>query len=291
MSLFAFDAPGSGPPRERIALAQDRLTCLPDPLALVESMRGDGLPWLLESALVDGRLGRHTLLGADPFAVLTARGDTLALEVRRACRPGWSPGRQIARGDAFEAVRALWPRTAADALPGRAELPFVGGAVAVFGYELAERIESLGLDQAADLDTPDLTLLLVDRLVSIDHETGEAVALALGFGRTDDEAAQAADDALRDWMRVVEAGLSAWRDVPAGRAASRSPQPRSGDDAPDTGPGRDAYAERVRRILEEIERGGVYEVNLTQRMSAPWQGDPLALYAAKGAGLSRRSAA
>jgi aminodeoxychorismate synthase component I len=81
-------------------------------------------------------------------------------------------------------------------------------------------------------------------------------------------------------MRVMDAGVEAWRDGPAARAAARSPQPEHDGEAADAGPGRDVYAGRVRSILDEIERGGVYEVNLTQRMSTPWQGDPLALYAA-----------
>ncbi len=277
------DESDAGRRLECVAVAHAPLACVPDALALVRALRGDGHAWLLESALQDGRLGRHTLAGADPYALLIARGESLALEVRRAVRPGWTPGQHTALGDPFEAVRALWPRLDAEAGPPEDEAPFLGGAIAVLGYELAERIERVGLEhQAADLDTPDLALLLVDRLVSIDHERGDARAIALGFGASPDEAARAARNALREWKAALEVALDGWdAPPPPPRTTTRSPAtPMQGGGDRDEGPGRVEYARRVRRILDDIERGDVYEVNLTQRMSSGWRGDPLALYAA-----------
>jgi len=282
--MFFFDFMASGtestasqrPRPEHVAVAHVQLRGVPDPMSLVRGLRSEATPWLLESALHEGRLGRHTLVGADPYALLTARGEALDLEVRRAVRPGWTPGHHAADGDPFEAARGLWPRVGCEGLPAETRLPFVGGAVAVFGYELAERIEAVGLEQVADLDTPDLVLLLVDRLISIDHARGEAHAVVTGFGGSAGEADEAAAAALRDWLGAVERAAT-----PASVPESSAQSPVSGEgDARDLGPGRSGYALKVRSILGDIECGSVYEVNLTQRMSVPWRGDPLALYAA-----------
>lgn len=277
-------AASSSPVVEHVAVARAPLDALPDPLALARLLRGESLPWMLESALVQGRLGRHSFVGADPYAVLTARGRALSLDVRRPVRVGWPPGHHAAQGDPFEAVRALWPRIGPGALPCEADLPFVGGAVALFGYELAEQVEAIGLDQVADLDTADLVLLLVDRMVSIDHANAEAFAIATGFGRSRSEAEARAEAAVRALGSLVEHAA----DACIGAVAVPSPSAAgafealavSASDAVDAGPGRERYGESVASVLDDIARGDVYEVNLTQRMSRPWRGDPLDLYAA-----------
>jgi para-aminobenzoate synthetase component 1 len=42
---------------------------------------------------------------------------------------------------------------------------------------------------------------------------------------------------------------------------------------------RPAFEQAVRRAIEYIRAGDVFQVNLAQRLSAPWRGDPFALYA------------
>src|SRR5574341_2306247 len=71
-------------------------------------------PFLLESA--GG--GRYSFAGADPSALLIARGDRLTL---------WREGREESlRGDPFEAIRGLLAEHRVDRSEG---LPLSGGAV------------------------------------------------------------------------------------------------------------------------------------------------------------------
>lgn len=277
-----------GPEHVAVAVrALDLPAAQADPVRLLEALQGESHPWLLESALVGGRLGRVSLLGADPHAVLSARGDRVDLEVRRPVRPGWGPGRQRLDQDPFEAVRDVMPRCLGDGPGPHRELPFLGGAVAVFGYELAEHIEQLDLGGRDDLETPDLLLLLVDRLISVDHSSGEVSAVTLGFAAHADEAEAASQVQLDDWISTIEAGLrvqshehspSSRRNASTGTADNQAVDDLAGTREP--GPGQSEYARRVRSVLDDIERGNVYEVNLTQRMSVPFQGEPLALYRA-----------
>ena len=47
------------------ALHARELSQLPDPLGLLATLRGQGYPWLLDSAMQDARLGRFSFVGAD----------------------------------------------------------------------------------------------------------------------------------------------------------------------------------------------------------------------------------
>jgi para-aminobenzoate synthetase component 1 len=65
------------------------------------------------------------------------------------------------------------------------------------------------------------------------------------------------------------------------RRGTRAPELRGGALAagrPRTSLARDAYIRAVLRIKEHIERGDVYQANLTQRFDAPFSGDPWELY-------------
>src|SRR5687767_11850239 len=100
-------------------------------------------PFLLESA--GG--GRYSFAGADPFAVLLARGDRLTL---------WRDGREeTLRGDPFDAVRRLLADYRVENPEG---LPFPGGAVGAFGYDLGQHLERMPHRAEDDLDFPDLLL-------------------------------------------------------------------------------------------------------------------------------------
>ena len=98
-----FHSPG------RSAVALRELGRARDPLRAFGHLRSDPYPWLLESALPGGRLGRFSFAGADPYLVLRARGTRSELQCLRAARPGLAPGRRVVEGDPLELVRALLP--------------------------------------------------------------------------------------------------------------------------------------------------------------------------------------
>jgi hypothetical protein len=61
-------------PSERIAIATlDRPASSTDWLRVVEGLHAEPGFWWLDSALEDGRLGRRSFAGADPYLRLTAR--------------------------------------------------------------------------------------------------------------------------------------------------------------------------------------------------------------------------
>src|SRR5262245_2612766 len=121
-------------------------------------------PFLLESA--GG--GRYSFAGADPSAVLLARGDRLAL---------WREGREeTLRGNPFDAVRELLAEHRVD---NPDNLPLPGGAVGAFGYDLGQHLERLPHRAEDDLDFPDLLLGFYDAVFCADHVEGRTFRIDL----------------------------------------------------------------------------------------------------------------
>jgi len=148
-----------------------------DPLDAYERLRAGSHPWLLDSALRVRELGRFSFAGADPYLILRVRGARLELDCRRAVHPGLTPGRRTADAPALDAIRELLPRPPSTSLP----VPFAGGAVGYFGYELAQQFDAHALHARDDLELPDALLLFVDALLAFDHEAHKSFAIGLGF--------------------------------------------------------------------------------------------------------------
>ncbi len=250
-------------------------------LPVAGAFQGCAGSWWLDSALPDARLGRHSFFGADPYAIARVRGGWLDLEVRRPVRADLAPGRTRLTGDPFALLRRLLPPApAGDPAPG---LPFLGGAVGWLGYELAEALEPrLSLPARDDLGLPDLALLLVDRCLALEHESGRQLACALGFGATEGEAGARAERALETWRGELAQA------APPELAQAAPPElapPRRRPPAPARGPvfalDPPAYEKAVAHLLEKIEAGDLYQACLTHRIELPLPaGDAWRLYLA-----------
>jgi len=250
---------------------------------VLEALRGSGHPWLLESALRPHPLARFSFAGSDPWAVVRGfvrKGRVWAeVRCRRRVRPDIAPGVWSVPGDPLETAGRLLPPPPAGE-PGEAAPPFVGGAVGYLGYELARAFEPAAPAPDPPSDLPDLCLLLVDRLVAVDHATGGAWTLGLGVGREPDEARARAGRAA-DELAVRLAGA-----LRSEAPASPAPVRRSG--APGRGarsgalpsPALDSRDHRaaVAAVLERIAAGDVYQACLTRRLEVPFSGDPWDLY-------------
>ena len=266
-----------------------------DLIAAFELLRADPFPWLLESALPSRRLGRFSFAGSDPYLVLRAFGERVELDHRRPVREDLAPGRSVLECDPLDAVRRLMPpRLGRGALRQESEceaeprVPFVGGAVGYFGYELAQCVESVSLHARNDLGLPDLVLLFTDRLLAVDAVEGRALAVGLGFGVDEASAAARAAAAAEELAgRFEECHAGSMRQT----EPAEEPEPEYGTlearrrllSAPlaselrvwfDEG----SYSRAVSSVRDEIAAGNVYQANLTQRMDLPYAGEPWALY-------------
>ncbi len=263
-----------------------------DLLETCERLRPGGFAWLLDSASADGRLGRYSFAGADPYLVARVFGDRIELDCRRPVRDGLVRGLRDEKAGIFDWLGQVLPPFEVDGRGLPVPFPFVGGAVGYWGYELVEQIEAVELHGLDDLGLPDATVLFVDRLVALEHASGRSFALGLGFASDAGEAGRRAEAALHELV----VGLEPLQESPANRRPAAEPRHcAAGGGGFDSSERQSllatrvpnhvagsfdarGYRDRVRRLKSEIAAGNVYEANLTRRMDLPFEGDPWSLY-------------
>ncbi|MCF5855658.1 aminodeoxychorismate synthase component I [Aeromonas veronii] len=206
-------------------------------------------PWamLLESAGPLGADNGFDIITADPLATLETRCEVTSLRV----------GANISKH--HEDPLALLAHTQQQLL-GELELcathlPFIGGALGLFGYDLGRRFERLPEQAAADIAVPDMAVGIYDWALLRNVAAG-------------------------DWQLVHwgdEAGLAnrlAWLEQQQAKPAPSFALQGSWQ----SNMSRAEYGEKFARIQEYLAAGDCYQINLTQRFSAPYQGDEWQAY-------------
>jgi para-aminobenzoate synthetase component 1 len=203
-----------------------------------------GLPWAtwLDSAAASGR-DRFDVLVADPYVTLRTRGTTTEI----AARDGATKRSQRSP---FELVR----EQLGDIAAGTAGLPFAGGAVGYFGYDLGRRLERIPSIAAADIAMPDLAIGIYDWAVVVDHAARRTSLV--GNGRN-----------ARTFASWSELGAR------LSTAPAEEPKPFRVLRPPTSNLSRDEYGAAFRAVQAHIRRGDCYQVNLTQRFEARAEGD------------------
>lgn len=116
--------------------------------AAAARLRGrPGLAWL-DSSLVEGRLGRWSIVVSDPRWTLTGYEDGVLMECAGAPRR-LGPGALHAFARLVEREQGAWrPAHAPDGLP------FVGGAIGYLGFELGREVERVPATTRDDTGAP-----------------------------------------------------------------------------------------------------------------------------------------
>jgi para-aminobenzoate synthetase component 1 len=206
-----------------------------------------GRPWsvLLDSGLPASSRGRYDILACNPRVTLTTRGATT--EIRRAGTLA------VSRDDPLELLRShMGPKHACSD-----GLPFCGGAIGYFAYDLGRRFERLPDTALDSLGLPDMAVGIYDQALVVDHEARRTslVGPAGSFEESGGLLAAAAEGRLHPQV---------------GRFEVTGPV-RSNMDA-------EGYGRRFRRVRNYIENGDCYQVNLARRFSVAARGDPWTAY-------------
>jgi anthranilate synthase component I len=207
-------------------------------------------------------LMRGLLAGGGPCFLLESveGGDRVA----RWSFLGASPSGEISgrEADPFAALRALprnEPLTDDDDLP-----PFTGGAVGYVGYDAARRLEQLPDANPDPIGLPDAWFGIFDAIIAFDH-VRHRLLFVTHASNGDETAARARLRALeeRALTRSGEAQPEALRPLVFEESLPRP-----------------SFLAAVERAKEHIRAGDVFQVVLSRRWSAPFTGDPFAVYRA-----------
>jgi para-aminobenzoate synthetase component 1 len=218
-------------------------------------------PALLESGPGFGDAGRWSILTAMPTLVFEATGNRW-----------WSGDREIAdegEGGVLAQLGRLARRLGlADVaeVPDPQLPPFRGGLIGYIGYDLAPQLERLPRRLARDSRMPDIRMAFYDTAVTVDHRSGVVQLWAWVVPGGD---RVSASRRLQSWKERIEREVWSPRPDPI-----RRPRPTR----PVGSFGRETYLATVRRVLDYIAAGDVFQVNLSQRFTTRGLDDPLGLY-------------
>jgi para-aminobenzoate synthetase component 1 len=248
------------------------------PESLLEKLQGEPGLVLLRSFMLEMSQARYSFIAARPF--LTFRSDGSRCETR------WAGGCQLQFGDPWRLLEALISRYE---LLDEIDLPFpLGGCFGYWGYDLKNFIESrLPRRAISDLELPDCHLGFYDSLVAFDHHFGTTWVLATGLQADGSRSEERARQQCDFWMAqlagpgvgsdAVRAGSS--RLVSSAGSEQNQALSRSGfelllPDRPDrAGSVFSNFAQIdflncVERARKYIHAGDIYQVNLSQRLTA-----------------------
>ena len=227
-----------------------------------------GSACLFESVIGGEKVGRYSFLASGPYLELLASGQRVT-EIRGDTT--W----ECTVVDPLELLRSRLREVRAAHLP---ELPpFAGGAVGYAGYDVVRYVEHLPDAPEDDRQLPDMAFGLYDRMVVFDHvkKTMFVIATAQVQRHHGDAAAAYAEarqrvDAMVERLTTSASEL-ACRDVSMtteGGAevafqANFAPQ---------------EFAAAVRKCVEYIRAGDIFQVVISQRLQLTIQCDPFEIY-------------
>jgi len=256
----------------RYPLVEEVFTPLTAP-ELFELIKDRPYSFFLDSGMDPQRLGRYSFLGSEPFLVMSSRGSEITLVRGRE--------HEVQHGNPFDAIGKLLERYKLDHCP--APVPFLGGAVGYFSYDLCHFIERLPSTAIDDLNLPESYFAFYDAVMAFDRLEGRAYLVATGFPETEE-----GQRLRRARMRLEE--MKAW--LYAASPSQEASLPRrerlgEGGFQPIQENRRvllksnftpEEYIKAVDRVREYIAAGDVFQVNLSQRFEADLKIPPYELY-------------
>jgi anthranilate synthase component I len=247
-------------PRRAIPHAREFLADSLTPLAVYRRLcRLSPHRFLFESVSGGDRVSRFSFLGAAPREVYRLYPDRLEVERRE--------GRESLPGDPLEALHEALGSVTSEPGP----IPFTGGFVGSFGYDLIRLVEQLPNRPPDAFELPVALLARFDTLVVFDHAHQRVLAVANEIDGEVNVAAAEKELHRLSTLLTEEAGGGgvAMPGQPPGPAATDLP---SMDSA--------SFRRAVLTAKDHIAAGDIFQVVLARRWRVPRRIEPLALYRA-----------
>jgi len=224
-----------------------------DALELCARFRQEPYLFCLDSSRFDQGQGRYSFVGFDPFEVFKASGkNTLSLLKKRYARYSEASQQTLT--------------------------PFAGGIVGYLGYDYGLYQGKIPARAKDDLNLPDAVWGFYDRVLTIDHLHKKLYVTSNGLPEKnkalrEKRAAARLEDIERALARPFKRGTQYL--IPD-ELSIVSPFKSPGDLASNFT--KDEYLATIRKVLDHIAAGDIYQLNLSQRFTCDTAGenaDPL----------------
>ena len=246
-----------------LPVARQVLADLDTPLSTYLKLADGPFSYLLESVQGGEKWGRYSIIGLPARRVISVSGAEVSVREN---------GELIERAEVSDPLDWIQDFQRRFRVPEIEGLPrFTGGLVGYFAYDTVRYIEPrLARSAKPDrLGTPDILLMVSDRVVVFDNLTGRLHIIVYADARRDDAfaAAQREIDALEGLLR---------------KGIDRAATPASGFEVSEADFvsefSREKFEDAVRSAKRHIVDGDIMQVVLSQRLGIPYTASPLDLY-------------
>jgi len=200
-------------------------------------------PWavFLDSGQPGSQYGRYDIISAQPFATIVTEGELTHISD--------SNGQQSSAEDPFLLLNRLMTPYSGLSF----DLPFEGGAVGYFGYDLARRLEQMPVLAMDAENIPEMMVGLYDWALVVDHKHRRSWLVSHGLDAETEKGWSALCELFERPYQAV-AGSFNIGDVLSNMDMS-------------------SYENAFDKVKSYIEEGDCYQVNLAQRFAASAIGD------------------
>jgi para-aminobenzoate synthetase component I len=217
---------------------------------LFHAIQDEPYSFLLDSSMENARLGRYTFMGSRPFIVFKSKNQSITIQENSATRN--------LTGNPFEELKVLLEKYKTQ---DSNTIPFLGGAVGYFAYDMGHHIEKLPRTAVDDVNIPDSCFGLYDSIIAVDHQTKTTYIIANGIN----EKPETEVEELKRKINNISA--HSFIDNP-GLACSEIQSNFT----------KEAYMKAVQRVKDYIRSGDIYQANLTQRFKCHTEEAPFSIY-------------
>jgi anthranilate synthase component 1 len=248
-----------------VPVVREILADMDTPLSLFRKLDDGHTSFLFESVEGGEKWGRFSFIGTGARALFRARGSEVE----------WEQDGRVERlrapGDPLEILRAKLAALRPVAIEGTKLPRFLGGAVGMVSYDWVRFVERVPDANPDECGMPDLWFVLPETIVVVDNVRKTAAIVR-----------HVAVDAGTDLARAYAAAEDA---IEAVVARLREPLPTEPRSVPVRAPmdvrrsiTREQFHEAVKRAVEYIEAGDIFQVVLSQQFRIPLQVDPFTIY-------------
>ena len=203
-------------------------------------------PWsvFLDSNQPDAIHGRYDIISARPKICITSKNNKNIIESRL--------DSLSIPGEPFSVLKDYLPQ--AEIKDNSLKLPFVGGAIGYFGYDLGRSVEKLPSISQDDMNLPDMKVGIYSWAILVDHQKKKTVIVG-----------DKSDIRMRhDWSDLVKFITS---------KSDKNRQAFNVLSNVESNLSKAEYSEAFKKIKSYIREGDCYQVNLAQRFNANVEGD------------------
>lgn len=238
---------------------------LDEGVVLTESIQGDTLTpisiyqklggskkFLLESSLKHEDSGRYSFIGANPaFEIKGFQHETIIVK---------NGVEEMVQEKPLEVLKRYMPKMGVNEVEG---IPFIGGAIGFVGYDVIRHYEKIGEAPRDDFAIPDVHFMMYEEIIAFDHLEQKVHLVGLPLLETTTEAM------LMKRLQTRKKEISERDEV------GEQPFTLTSFEAAMT---KEQFMEKVRKAKEYIVEGDIFQVVLSQRMTAKMSGDPFSFY-------------